>query len=299
VLNEQAKYAESLDNARKSGNSTEEFAERSRLYKDRGLSSDTSLLPDFAIAQTLALMKTGGLLTEGGVRRVAIIGPGLDFTDKQDGYDFYPLQTVQPFAVMDSLVELRLSNPVSLEITTLDLSPRINDHLARAAEKARRGIGYTVQLPFDSTRAWKPELAAYWKAFGGRIGTEVQPARVPAAFAGTRVRAVQIKPQYASKVSAVDLNVVLQRLDLGGDEKFDLVIATNILVYYDTFEQSLALANIASLLKPSGFLLSNNALAELPSIPMHSTGYQTVVYSDRPGDGDHIVWYQRSRGVGE
>jgi hypothetical protein len=293
VLHEQAKYAESLDNARKSGNATEEFAERSRLYKDRGLSSDTSLLPDFAIAQTLALLKSRGLLTEGGVRRVAIIGPGLDFTDKQDGYDFYPQQTVQPFAVMDALFELRLSSPQGLQVTTLDLSPRINDHVARAAEKARRGIGYTVQLPFDSTRAWKPELAAYWQRFGGRIGSEVQPARVPAGFAGTRVRAVQIKPQYVSSVSAVDLNVVLQQLELGSDERFDLIIATNILVYYDTFEQCLALANIASMLRPSGFLLSNNGLAELGSIPMHSAGYQTVVYSDRPGDGDHIVWYRR------
>jgi hypothetical protein len=294
VLNEQAKYAEALDNARKSGNPTEEFAERSRLYKDRGLSSDTSLLPDFAIAQTLAQLKSRRLLTEKSVFRVAIIGPGLDFTDKQDGYDFYPQQSVQPFAVMDSLVELGLSNPQNLAVTTLDLSPRINDHLARAAEKARRGIGYTVQLPFDSTRAWTPELNAYWQTFGGSIGTQVQPARVPPGFAGTRVRAVQIKPHHVTKVSPVDLNVVLQRLELTADERFDLIIATNILVYYDTFEQSLALANVAAMLKPSGFLLTNNGLAELPPIPMHSAGYQTVVYSDRPGDGDHIVWYQKT-----
>jgi chemotaxis methyl-accepting protein methylase len=108
------------------------------------------------------------------------------------------------------------------------------------------------------------------------------------------LRAVQIAPQYVSRVSPLDLNLVLQQLVLDRDEKFDLIIATNILVYYDTFEQSLALANVASMLKPSGFLLSNNGLAELPSIPMHSVGYQTVVYSDHSGDGDHIVWYRRN-----
>ena len=27
---------------------------------------------------------------------------------------------------------------------------------------------------------------------------------------------------------------------------------------------------------------------------MKSVDYLTVVYSDRPDDGDHIVWYQRS-----
>jgi hypothetical protein len=294
VLSEQAKYAESLENARKSGDATEEFAERSRLYKDRGLSSDTSLLPDFAIAQALDALKTRGLLAPGSVRRVAIVGPGLDFTDKQDGYDFYPLQSVQPFAIMDALSGLGLSSPQSLQVTTLDISPLITDHLTRAADKARRGIGYTVQLPLDSGRAWKPELIAYWKAFGGRIGSEVHPSPVPPAFGQTRLRAVQIAPKYVSRVTPLDLNLVLQQLVLDRDERFDLIIATNILVYYDTFEQSLALANVASMLKPSGFLLSNNGLAELPSIPMHSVGYQTVVYSDRPGDGDHIVWYGRN-----
>jgi hypothetical protein len=181
-----------------------------------------------------------------------------------------------------------------LYVTTLDISPRINDHLTRAAEKARRGIGYTVQLPFEPGRGWKPDLTAYWKAFGDRIGAETHPAPVPPAFGDTRVRAVRVNPRYVSRVSPVDLNIVLQRLELETAERFDLIIATNILVYYDTFEQSLALSNIASMLKPSGFLLSNNGLAALPSIPMHSVGHQTTVYSDRPGDGDHIVWYRRS-----
>jgi hypothetical protein len=48
------------------------------------------------------------------------------------------------------------------------------------------------------------------------------------------------------------------------------------------------------MLRPGGFLLSNNALLELPFSQMHSVGYETAVYSDRQGDGDHIVWYQRA-----
>jgi hypothetical protein len=294
VLGEQASYAESLENARKSGDASQEFAERSKLYRERGLSSDTSLFPDFAIAEALAVIKTRGLLAQGSVRRVAIIGPGLDFTDKQDGYDFYPLQSVQPFAVMDALLRLGLSSPQSLSVATLDLSPRINDHLALAASKARRGIGYTVQLPFETGRAWKQNLTDYWTGFGKQIGIQVEPARVPPAFAETSVRAIRVRPELVARVTPVDLNIVLQRLQLDPVDKFDLIIATNILVYYDAFEQSLALANVASMLRPSGFLLSNNGLTELPSIPMHSVDYETVVYSDRPGDGDHIVWYQRT-----
>ena len=82
--------------------------------------------------------------------------------------------------------------------------------------------------------------------------------------------------------------------NLAPAERFDLIIATNILVYYDNFEQSLALANVERMLRPGGFLLSNNALLELPFSRIHSLDYLTVVYSDRPDDGDHIVWYQRA-----
>jgi hypothetical protein len=35
-----------------------------------------------------------------------VIGPGLDVADKQDGFDFYPQQTLQPFALVDSLRRL-------------------------------------------------------------------------------------------------------------------------------------------------------------------------------------------------
>jgi hypothetical protein len=70
------------------------------------------------------------------------------------------------------------------------------------------------------------------------------------------------------------------------------IIATNIPVYYDVFEQSLALANIESMLRDCWFLLSNSALLELPVGKMNSVDYLTGVYSDRREDGDHIVWYQ-------
>ena len=51
------------------------------------------------------------VLRAGSVTRVAIIGPGLDFTNKADGYDFYPIQTSQPFVVADVLMRLGLAIP--------------------------------------------------------------------------------------------------------------------------------------------------------------------------------------------
>jgi hypothetical protein len=67
-----------------------------------------------------------------------------------------------------------------------------------------------------------------------------------------------------------------------------------VFIYYDLLDQVLASANVGAMLVPGGFLLSNNALLELPSSSVRSVGYVTVEYSDRPDDGDHVVWYQRS-----
>ena len=82
-------------------------------------------------------MKTGGALRPGSVRRVAVVGPGLDFTDKLEGYDFYPEQTFQPFAVIDSLLRLDLGDPEQLQVTAFDLSPRVLRHLEAARMRAR------------------------------------------------------------------------------------------------------------------------------------------------------------------
>lgn len=293
MLNEQAGYARLLQSARLLGDPSAEFAERSKLYSARGLSSDTSLLPNFAIERALLSLKAQALIAAGSVRRVGIIGPGLDFADKEDGYDFYPQQTIQPFAVIDTLLRVGLATAGNLRVTTFDLSPRVNDHLRRARLRARRGEPYTIQLPRDAHSGWKPEALEYWSRFGERIGNPVAPAAVPSRIGDLRVRAVRIRPAVVSLIAPEDVNVVVQRLNLPVGEGFDLIIATNILVYYDVFDQSLALANIERMLRPGGFLLSNNALLELPNSGMRSAGYETVVYSDRPDHGDHIVWYQR------
>ena len=88
-----------------------------------------------------------------------------------------------------------------------------------------------------------------------------------------------------------DLNIVVERLDpLPADERFDLVVATNVFVYYGAFEQALAMINIGRMLRPGGSLLSNQALRPVP--PMRpAVGHQTIVYSDR--QFDHLFWYQR------
>ena len=76
-------------------------------------------------------------------------------------------------------------------------------------------------------------------------------------------------------------------------ERFDLIIGTNIFIYYDRLQQGLAMASVGLMLRPGGLLLSNNALVEVPSAGMRSIGYSKTLYSDREEDGDLIIWYQK------
>lgn len=61
-------------------------------------------------------------------------------------------------------------------------------------------------------------------------------------------------------------------------------------MYYDAFDQALAVANIGHMLRPGGVLISNTLV--LPPPPMRQTAAHAVVtYSDR--QYDHMFWYQR------
>ena len=163
-------------------------------------------LPNFAIERALLSLKAQGHIAPLSVRRVGIIGPGLDFTDKEDGYDFYPQQTIQPFAIIDSLVRTGLARTADLRVTTLDLSSRVNDHLRRAGDRARRGEGYTLQLPRDANVRWNPDAIDYWLRFGDRIASPVSPVALPPGIGDVKVRAVRIRPDVVSLINPEDVN---------------------------------------------------------------------------------------------
>ncbi|MBM3776618.1 MAG: hypothetical protein FJW23_00060 [Acidimicrobiia bacterium] len=264
---------------------------QSTLFRDRGLASDSSTFSHFAIEAALDATLAEKVLAPGSVRRVAIVGPGLDFTDKDSGYDFYPPQTIQPFAVIDSLLRLGLSLETP-RVTTFDVSPRIHQHVMGARARASAGDGYVLQMPRAGNLPWNPRLVAYWKRFGERIGREVPSVTPPPEAGAVETQAVEVRPAVVSAVTPEDLNIVFERLELPARERFDLIVATNVLVYYGVFEQSLALANIAKMLRPGGILLSSDFVFPLPSIPMTIVGDTKVSYL---GDstGDIILRYQR------
>ena len=175
------------------------------------------------------------------------------------------MQTIQPFAVLDSLFRLGLADPATLELYTLDISSDVNFHISRARKNAAAGRSYTVQLPWDTSARHSPEyreeFVNYWQKLGDHIGAPVAPIAVPqGAAAETQTRAVRIRPEIVRRVSALDLNIVFQHLQPSPQQGFDLIIGTNVFLYFNSFEQSLARVNMSMMLNPGGFVLSNDKL---------------------------------------
>lgn len=90
----------------------------------------------------------------------------------------------------------------------------------------------------------------------------------------------------------VDLNIVLERLPMSPAQRFDLMVGTNIFVYYDACEQALALENAGAMLQPGGLLLTNDRLPEIPDGSMHQAGVTEVRYGDHVAP-EAIGWYRR------
>jgi hypothetical protein len=98
-------------------------------------------------------------------------------------------------------------------------------------------------------RAFEQALGAYFRR---------EDSGAVSAAADIETRAVRIRPDIVRRLTPLDMNIVFQRLELATDQGFDLIIGTNIFIYYDAFEQSLARANLATMLRPGGYLLSND-----------------------------------------
>jgi hypothetical protein len=271
---------------------------RFQLFQDRGISLDSNLWPDYALDVAFRKLAEKGLLQPRSVRRVAIVGPGLDFVNKEAGVDFYPPQAVQPFIVLDSLMRLGLAG-ASAELFTFDISPSVNSHVVRIRQKGQQGNSYVVQLPWNTQHPMSDEyratFVAYWDALGAKIGDPVTAIPVPASVTGTDTRALKIKPQIAARITPVDTNIVYQRPVLTSDQQFDLVIGTNIFVYYGAFEQALAETNIGAMLRSGGLLLSNDKLPEIRSSQLRDALEVNVVSSQNPLISDTIFCYLRGK----
>jgi hypothetical protein len=278
--------------------SEESRENRWQAFEKRGISLDTNLWPDYNIDAHLRAMVELGRLKPGSVRKVAVVGPGLDFVNKQQGYDFYSPQTIQPFAVLDSLFRLNLADPATVELYTLDISTDVNLHIERIRAEAASGKPYVLELPWYSAGRWTEEFrgkfVSYWQNLGSTIGHSVPAVNVPSGAEGIEIRAIAVRPSVVKRITPLDLNIVYQRLELVPEERFDLIIGTNVFIYYGAFEQSLVRANVARMLKPGGFLLSSEKLADRIENGLAADLTTEVPMTGSPIMTDYIFGYRRN-----
>lgn len=238
-----------------------EFVQRSRpeaaaaLYRTRGLSTDTAVESGYSVHVGLGVLKA--LDPPRRIRRVLIVGPGIDLAPRTAMLESGSPQSYQPWATIDALVSLGLSTLDDLAVVGADINPRVVDHLraARQAPPVLRlitGIGQTRAVAFSQ------DYRDYFVALGRSVGSIRQGGKAPA---GHLAKTVTVSRRAAALLRAETLDIVTERLD---SESFDLVIATNILPYFDNRELLLALSNISAMMSPGGILLHNELRPSLP-----------------------------------
>ena len=227
------------------------------LYQSRGFSTDTAVEAGYAVYLGLGVIK--GIDPGRRVRRVLIVGPGLDLAPRTGLIDAAPPESYQPWAVIDALVGLGLSRLDDLDVVAADINPRVVDHLRRE-RTAPPQLHLVSGLQASPALTLERDYREYFAQLGNSIGLS---ARDASEANGRLTKDVDIKRAAAQTLSAERLDIVTERLD---GPPFDLVIATNILPYFDEVELALALSNIAGMLAPGGVFLHNEPRPALRDI---------------------------------
>ena len=151
---------------------------------------------------------------------ILIAGPGLDFAPRTGLDERAPPQSYQPYLTARSLLRHNLANKARLRVHCIDLNPRV--------------VAFFDRHPKQLTLRYQPEEPAH-EAFFQHFGPTLAPD---------------------TTVTAETLNLLTGAVK---DRQFDLIVATNILLYFDDTELALAMTNLSRMLKrPGGILLHND-----------------------------------------
>jgi hypothetical protein len=175
----------------------------------------------------------------------------------------------------------------------------VNFHIARARKNAAAGRAYVVQLPWNAaarmTDEYRQSFTEYWEQLGSSIGEPVAPIAAPAAAAETQTRAVKIRPSIVLRITPLDTNIVVEHPALASPGGFDLIIGTNIFLYFGEFEQALARLNMALMLNPGGFVLSNDRLPGSAADGLADSLQTTQIFARNPDRTEYMFTYERRK----
>jgi len=260
-------------------------SEVAELYQTRGLSTDSRADANFAVWKALASLKQESPGTR--LDRVLIVGPGLDSAPRTDLTDL-PLQSSQPFAVADAILQLGMSAPATLSIHCVDISPQVVGFVEEFSSRPQARVTFL-------SRSGTNEFQGYFHNIGNAIGREVprNPSwKLPGSL---QARTVEVRRGIASRTTASRMNILTET----AAPRFDLVIATNVFVYFKRTELLLALAGIHSLLRDGAYLIHNEIRDDVDSfsrglgMPMMDAGRIPLVEDERRVVVDGFVIHRK------
>ena len=222
------------------------------LYRTRGLSTDTAVEAGYLVHLGLAVAK--GLQPDRRIRRVLIVGPGMDLAPRT-GFRDVPPESYQPWAVIDALVSTGFARLDDLEVTAADINPRVVAHLRRSTTSPPT-LSLTSEIAAKEGVSFSRDYREYFAGLGAQLSMPAAAPRTAEDGAGHLQKSVRVSAAAARALRAEPLDIVTERLT---GLPFDLVIATNILPYFDDQQLALAASNIAAMLAPGGVFLHNEA----------------------------------------
>ena len=228
------------------------------LYRHRGLSTDTAIEAGYVVYLGLGVLK--GLQPDRPIRRVLILGPGLDLAPRTAMQETAAPASYQPWAVIDALVSLGLSRMGELQVVGADINPRVVQHL-REASRRPPTLTLTSEVREGASVSFTRDFRDYFSDLGSALSDRGRPAAGRAADGHLRKTVVVATPA-AQVLGAEQLDIVTERLT----GRFDLVIATNILPYFDDQQLALVLSNISAMLEPGGVFLHNEPRGTLADL---------------------------------
>jgi hypothetical protein len=228
------------------------------LYQDRGHSTDTQIEANYAVYVALASLKVQSPSTR--IRRVLIVGPGLDFAPRTDLIDLFGPQSYQPFAVADALIGLKLADAAQLHIHCVDINQRVVDYLRGLKGDKPINLSILSGIKETASRPLAGEFKEYFRELGKSIGIEAE-LKVPATYDSHLKKSLRISPEIGEMISVDRLNIITERYKPAPN--YDLVVVTNVFPYFKPAELIFALANIAAMMADGGYLIHN----ELQTVP--------------------------------
>lgn len=244
------------------------------LYRTRGLSTDTAVEAGYLVYQGLGV--AASLAPKGSVRRVLIVGPGLDLAPRTGLIESGPPESYQPWAIIDALLSLGVARADALEVVAADINPRVVAHLRRAV-KDPPTLTLVSGIAESATVSFTEDYRDYFKSLGVAIG--MTPLAPLAVDRGHLRKAVRVRSEIGRLLRAETVDIVTERL---AGERYDVIVATNILPYFNDVQLTMAMSNIGGMLAPGGMFLHNEPrpllreLADALGLPVAQTRHAII-----------------------